>query len=31
MPLEQTFWAPNFGMLEDQFGVGWMVSVQHKA
>ena len=31
MPLEQTFWAPKFGMLEDQFGVGWMVSVQHKA
>ena len=31
MPLEKTFWAPKFGMLEDQFGVGWMVSVQHKA
>jgi PhnB protein len=30
MPLEKTFWAPKFGMLEDQFGVGWMVSVQHK-
>jgi Uncharacterized protein conserved in bacteria len=30
MPLEKTFWAPKFGMVEDQFGVGWMVSVQHK-
>ena len=30
MPLEKTFWAAKFGMLEDRFGVGWMVSVQHK-
>ena len=30
MPLEKTFWAPKFGMLEDKSGVGWMVSVQHK-
>ena len=30
MPLEKTFWAPKFGMLQDQFGVGWMVSVEHK-
>ena len=30
MPLTATFWAPKFGMLEDKFGVGWMVSVQHK-
>ena len=30
LPLEKTFWAPKFGMLEDRFGVGWMVSVQHK-
>jgi PhnB protein len=30
MPLEKTFWAPKFGMLTDRFGVGWMVSVQHK-
>jgi PhnB protein len=30
MPLEKTFWAPKFGMVEDKFGVGWMVSVQHK-
>jgi PhnB protein len=30
MPLEKTFWAPRFGMLQDRFGVGWMVSVMHK-
>jgi PhnB protein len=27
MPLEKTFWSPCFGMLEDRFGVGWMVGV----
>ena len=31
MKLEKTFWAPKFGMLQDRFGVGWMVSVMHKA
>lgn len=30
MPLMKTFWAPKFGMLQDRFGVGWMVSVIHK-
>ncbi len=30
MPLEKTFWAPKFGMLQDRFGVGWMVSVAQK-
>jgi PhnB protein len=30
MPLEKTFWTPKFGMLQDRFGVGWMVSVAHK-
>lgn len=30
MPLEKTFWAPKFGMLQDQFGLAWMVSLQHK-
>lgn len=29
-PLEKTFWAPKFGMLQDRFGVSWMVSVEHK-
>lgn len=27
MPLSKTFWAPRFGMLEDRFGVGWMITV----
>jgi PhnB protein len=27
MPLMKTFWSPKFGMLEDRFGLGWMVSV----
>jgi len=27
MPLSKTFWSPRFGMLEDRFGVGWMISV----
>jgi PhnB protein len=31
MPLEKTFWATKFGMLQDRFGVGWMVSVMPKA
>jgi PhnB protein len=26
MPLEKTFWADQFGMLEDKFGINWMVS-----
>jgi PhnB protein len=28
MPLGRTFWSPRFGMLEDRFGVGWMVMAQ---
>jgi PhnB protein len=27
MPLGKTFWSPRFGMLEDKFGVCWMVGV----
>ena len=27
MPLGKTFWSPCFGMLADQFGLGWMISV----
>jgi PhnB protein len=27
MPLNKTFWSPRFGMLEDKFGIGWMISV----
>ena len=30
MPLEKTFWASKFGMLQDRFGVGWMISVERK-
>ena len=26
MPLQQTFWAPLFGMLVDRFGTPWMVN-----
>ena len=26
MPLTPTFWAATFGMLDDRFGVPWMVS-----
>ncbi len=29
MALEKTFWTSKFGMLQDRFGVGWMVSVEH--
>ncbi|MFO1478060.1 MAG: VOC family protein [Verrucomicrobiota bacterium] len=28
MPLSKTFFSPRFGMVEDRFGVGWMVIVQ---
>jgi PhnB protein len=28
MPLTPTFWSPNFGMVTDPFGIGWMVMVQ---
>jgi PhnB protein len=28
MPLGKTFWSTCFGMLEDRFGVGWMVIAQ---
>ena len=27
MPLAKTFFSPAFGMVEDRFGVGWMVLV----
>ena len=26
MPLQETFWAPAFGMLNDKFGIQWMVN-----
>ena len=27
MPVQETFWATRFGMLTDQFGVGWMLNL----
>jgi PhnB protein len=27
LPLTKTFFSPRFGMLEDRFGIGWMISV----
>jgi len=27
MPLGKTFWSPRFGMVEDRFGINWMVNV----
>ncbi len=27
MPLAKTFWSPRFGMVQDRFGIGWMISV----
>jgi PhnB protein len=27
VPLTKTFFSPKFGMLEDRFGIGWMISV----
>jgi PhnB protein len=28
MPFQKTFWAEGFGMVNDQFGVPWMVNVE---
>lgn len=28
MPLMRTFWSPRFGMVQDRFGVLWMVMVE---
>jgi len=28
LPLTKTFWSPCFGMLTDQFGINWMVTIQ---
>jgi PhnB protein len=27
-PLGKTFFSPCFGMVEDRFGVGWMINVE---
>jgi PhnB protein len=31
MPLAKTFFSPKFGMVQDRFGVGWMVLVPQPA
>ncbi|MEK6282945.1 MAG: VOC family protein [Acidobacteriota bacterium] len=31
MPIQQTFWAPRFGMLVDRFGIPWMVHCERPA
>ncbi|MCG2613512.1 VOC family protein [Terrimonas sp. NA20] len=28
LPLSRQFWGPVFGMLTDQFGINWMISIQ---
>lgn len=28
MPLQKTFWAERFGMLEDRYGIPWMVNCE---
>ena len=28
MPMEETFWAPRFGMCVDRFGTPWMVNAE---
>jgi PhnB protein len=30
MPLQDTFWGSYFGMLQDQFGINWMVSYDQR-
>ncbi|WP_455202809.1 VOC family protein [Kaarinaea lacus] len=27
MPLEKTFWSPSFGVVNDKFGISWMINV----
>jgi len=26
MPIQETFWAHRFGMLQDRYGKAWMVN-----
>jgi PhnB protein len=28
LPLHETFWAASFGMLNDQFGIPWMLNCE---
>jgi PhnB protein len=27
MPMGKTFWSPRFGVIEDRFGLSWMISL----
>jgi len=27
MPLTKTFFSPRFGMVDDRFGVSWMITM----
>ena len=31
MPLDKTFWSSRFGMLQDKFGMGWMITIDPSA
>ncbi len=31
MPLEKQMWGDEFGMVTDQFGIGWMVNITQAA
>ena len=28
MPLQETFWAARFAMLNDRFGIPWMINCE---
>ncbi|MGH8244993.1 MAG: VOC family protein [Gammaproteobacteria bacterium] len=28
MPLQETFWAPRFGVVTDQFGITWTINYE---
>jgi len=31
LPLQETFWAPKFGMVTDRFGIPWMINGESPA
>ena len=31
MPLQETFWASRFGMVNDQFGMPWMINASKES
>ncbi len=30
MPLDKTYWAEAFGMVNDKFGIKWMINCEAK-